>query len=879
MFPGGSSYAAINVQSYWRLGENDPGAAVGVTATNTTDSVGTMNLQFYGNASYANDVAPTAVTHAGSSLSVNFTNSAYATNAIISTATDNFGIECWVKPTIPGMNEIIAYNGITGGAGSGGWGLIIAANNTYQALFGGVTLFGTNLATANVWAHLALVRASGISTLYINGIASATNSNVPGVPSGNFALGAPPQSPTNQFFTGLMDEVRVFTFSPGQFSTNDLLLNHAISPVVTTTGPTFLGGTFATLNGTVNPNGPPATAWFQWGPIQFPYRYTTAVTNLGSGESTLAISQQLKGLTPGVTYHYRLVVSNAFGVVRGRDSHFWAPLLTVNGNNPLILKQQTWVDPGATAHAFPSEVACGNIFSLALKANGTIVTWGDKSDGETNIPAIATNVVAIAAGAGAYDYSLALNANGTVAGWGNNAYGQTNIPAGATNVVAIVAGEAYGLALKADGTVIGWGNNSHGQTNVSSAATNVVAIAAGQYHGLALRADGTVVGWGDDSQGEINIPIGLTNVVAIAAGAGDSLALKADGSVVGWGDNSEGELNVATNADVIAIAAGPYFSVVLKADGTVVGGGYIDPFGPFNMPASATNVIAIAAGEQNVLALNADGTVVGWGDNLYGKINIPSGLDIVNVPILSDSNVNTSKPGSYQVLYYATNADGIVTTIDASVTRTVLVIDSPTISNPSASVVGTNAVNGLRTVRFSASINPNGSPTMVSIDYGLTAGYGAVSSTNILPGLFTPQTTTFDVPLSADFAFHWSVFATNGMDSIPGSVFTPDQLFVVPAAFPLGDANGDGIVDQSELNAVYSNYLPNSPWLLMTNIAGLGQTNVSFALSNSPLGAYSVEVSTNLTDWQLLGPATPRYLFTDTNAPAAPQRYYRLHYP
>jgi hypothetical protein len=65
----------------------------------------------------------------------------------------------------------------------------------------------------------------------------------------------------------------------------------------------------------------------------------------------------------------------------------------------------------------------------------------------------------------------------------------------------------------------------------------------------------------------------------------------------------------------------------------------------------------------------------------------------------------------------------------------------------------------------------------------------------------------------------------------------------------------------------------------MTNVAGLGQTNVTFALGNSVSGAYSVQVSTNLADWQLLGPATPRYLFTDTNAPAGPQRYYRLSYP
>ena len=65
----------------------------------------------------------------------------------------------------------------------------------------------------------------------------------------------------------------------------------------------------------------------------------------------------------------------------------------------------------------------------------------------------------------------------------------------------------------------------------------------------------------------------------------------------------------------------------------------------------------------------------------------------------------------------------------------------------------------------------------------------------------------------------------------------------------------------------------------MTNVAGLGGTNVPFALNNSTAGAYSVQYSTNLVDWFPLGPATPRYLFTDTNAPAGPQRYYRLSYP
>ena len=52
-----------------------------------------------------------------------------------------------------------------------------------------------------------------------------------------------------------------------------------------------------------------------------------------------------------------------------------------------------------------------------------------------------------------------------------------------------------------------------------------------------------------------------------------------------------------------------------------------------------------------------------------------------------------------------------------------------------------------------------------------------------------------------------------------------------------------------------------------------------FALTNSLAGAFTVEYSTNLVDWHLLGPATPRYLFTDTNAPALPQRYYCLRWP
>jgi hypothetical protein len=41
----------------------------------------------------------------------------------------------------------------------------------------------------------------------------------------------------------------------------------------------------------------------------------------------------------------------------------------------------------------------------------------------------------------------------------------------------------------------------------------------------------------------------------------------------------------------------------------------------------------------------------------------------------------------------------------------------------------------------------------------------------------------------------------------------------------------------------------------------------------------AVEYTTALADLYFLGVATPRYLFIDTNAPAIPQRYYRLRWP
>jgi len=102
------------------------------------DSAGTDNLTYSGAATYSSDVATS--TNFTSTLSVNFTNSAYALGAIPTTVQDNFGIEAWVKPTAPGAGGIIIYNGNTG---TSGWGIFLdSSQNAYAGLFGGVDVPG-----------------------------------------------------------------------------------------------------------------------------------------------------------------------------------------------------------------------------------------------------------------------------------------------------------------------------------------------------------------------------------------------------------------------------------------------------------------------------------------------------------------------------------------------------------------------------------------------------------------------------------------------------------------------------------------------------------------------------------------------------------------
>ncbi|WNG62646.1 RCC1 repeat-containing protein [Archangium gephyra] len=325
-------------------------------------------------------------------------------------------------------------------------------------------------------------------------------------------------------------------------------------------------------------------------------------------------------------------------------------------------------------------VEAGGDQSLMLRADGTVWSWGNNTTGQlgrttsTSFDAIPaqvpglTNVVALSAG---FDHSLALRADGTVWSWGNNANGQLGrtlatsfdaIPAqvpGLTGVVTLSAGFGHTLALRADGTVWAWGSNRFRQlgfpqiTSINPtprqvpALTDVTDVAAGMYFSLARRANGSVWSWGVDPSVQLRTPgndtpqrvDGPKHVIALTAGV-RPLVMEKNGTLWGWGWNHTGVLGTGSNirstpgrarnlSRIVSLAAGFRYVLALREDGTVWGWGNnlfyeISPYLPeFQAtPSQVTElpkVVAVAGTETHSLAVAEDGTVWGWGDNSAGQ--------------------------------------------------------------------------------------------------------------------------------------------------------------------------------------------------------------------------------------------------------------------
>lgn len=148
------------------------------------------NLPKFGSPTYTSSVPP----NSGSALAMNFNGTADGHFAgQVTNVVDNFGIEAWVNPAASAVSQqIVIHNGAP--FNGDGYGFEIL-NGNYAGDYGAFRPLDTGVAaTPGVWRHLALVRASGVTTIYLDGAVVYQNSSLaaPATPNGSFTLGRAP---------------------------------------------------------------------------------------------------------------------------------------------------------------------------------------------------------------------------------------------------------------------------------------------------------------------------------------------------------------------------------------------------------------------------------------------------------------------------------------------------------------------------------------------------------------------------------------------------------------------------------------------------------------------------------------------------------------
>ncbi|MFO7656355.1 MAG: YDG domain-containing protein [Bacteroidales bacterium] len=266
-------------------------------------------------------------------------------------------------------------------------------------------------------------------------------------------------------------------------------------------------------------------------------------------------------------------------------------------------------------------ISGGDLHTMGLKADGSVVCWGDNAFGQCIVPSPNSGFVAVAAGG---YHSIGLKSDGSVVCWGNNTCNQCDVPSPNSGFVAVSAGLYHSVGLKADGSVVCWGYNVFNQCNVPAPNSRFAAIDAGARFTVGLKADGTVVCWGQNSVGQCNVSSPNSGFISVKAGYDHAIGLKSDGSVVCWGNNMFGQSNTPSpNSGFVAIKGGYNFSICMKSDSSVLcWGDYYA--GQCDVPLPNSSFVAVNAGYSFSIGMKSDKSLVCWGKNSNEQCNIPS---------------------------------------------------------------------------------------------------------------------------------------------------------------------------------------------------------------------------------------------------------------
>ena len=642
------------------------------------------------------------------------------------------------------------------------------------------------------------------------------------------------------------------------------------------------------LNGAVSSLTEEVAVWFEWG-AGTNHEHVTLAHLLASSSSNLNFGHNLTELSGGGTYSFRAVASNSFGLLRGTNQTFVTPAL-VPANTEL-------------PDAFRGAVGWGDYDDdgrLDILLTGFLPTqiWRNAATGFSNINANLPGVTIPIAGWVDFDNDSHLDVGFVGANWRNTGSEFTNVSAGlpVDYISSVSWGDSNGDG-RPDILITGFEDNS----------TRVWWNQGGRF--LDSNAElprfifSTAV-WGDyDNDGRLDFavseemycyPCGVASQVWRNTGDGfTNVNAGLPGIEFGslaWGDyDNDGRLDLALS--------GYTFSNPLTQIWRNTGDGFTN----INAGLPGLGEGSVAWGDYDNdgrLDLLLTGRPAYWNGDFTSDVwrNTTNGFVRVNAGFVPTSDGGTAwgdydNDGRLDVLLTGTTNGG-----GSWYQRTQLwrneypVTNTPPLppTNLFVAIEGNDAV-------FRWGLGSDTETPALGLTYNLrvgttSGGVDLVAPMSLSNGLRqvprmgnVQQAHQFKltrVPLNQPI--YWSMQSVD--TAFAGSPFAPEMSFRIntqtgpPPGPASGDLNGDGTVNQADLSALLATFLTRNPPPIFS-VSAPNTNRFQFGVPQLAPLDFTVEASTNLVQWNALGPASLYFDFIDADATNHAARHYQLQLP
>ena len=348
---------------------------------------------------------------------------------------------------------------------------------------------------------------------------------------------------------------------------------------------------------------------------------------------------------------------------------------TITNNNTVITTSNIapFSASGASANMTALKISAGTNFTMAIKSDSTLWSWGFNTSYQLGIDDIISRSSPVQIGSSSWSqvstgasHALAIDVNNSVYGWGSSTYGQaapTKLISW-TQITAAVGGSSSTpgmFAIRSDGLLFAWGANGVGQlgTNDVINRSSPVQIGTSSWSFVtsntrstfAISIDSTLWAWGSNGGGALGtndvidrsspVQIDTNSWSTIGAFGTGAAAIKIDGSLWTWGINLYGTLglgNVIYRSSPVQVGSSSWTSVAsggqlhllaIDAVGRLFAWGYnlngqlgdgtvANKSSPVQIGSSSWT--QVTAGYDTSAAITNNGNLFGWGANNYGQL-------------------------------------------------------------------------------------------------------------------------------------------------------------------------------------------------------------------------------------------------------------------